>query len=119
MPGRSRGRSHTKRDILVFQVEVWAQGQLPSPGKSVNAKKSQPSNAGLINGGRFERVDRNNKLMINIATWNIMTMLKPGKTHEKADQMLKTRLQIIALQEIRWKGSDQIKKYSLYYCCSQ
>jgi exonuclease III len=30
-------------------------------------------------------------------------------------------LQIIALQEIRWKGHGQIKrsKYSLYYSCSQ
>jgi hypothetical protein len=48
-------------------------------------------------------------------------MLKPGKMHEIAAQMLKTQLQIIALQEMRWKGSVQIKKdkYSLYYSCSQ
>jgi exonuclease III len=50
-----------------------------------------------------------------------MTMLKPGKMHEIADQMLKTQLQIIALQESRWKGRGQIKedKYSLYYSCAQ
>jgi exonuclease III len=41
--------------------------------------------------------------------------------HEIADQMLKTHLQIITLQEIKWKGSHKIKKdkYSLYYSCSQ
>jgi exonuclease III len=48
-------------------------------------------------------------------------MLKAGNIHEIAAQMLKTPLQIIALQEIRWKGSGQIikDKYSLYYSCSQ
>jgi exonuclease III len=50
-----------------------------------------------------------------------MTKLKPGNMHEIADQMLKTQLQIITLQEIKWKGSCQIKKdkYSLYYSCAQ
>jgi hypothetical protein len=33
-----------------------------------------------------------------------MTMLKPGKINEIAEQMLSTQLQIIALQEIKWKG---------------
>ena len=35
--------------------------------------------------------------------------------------MLSTKIQIIALQEIRWKGHGQIKKnkYSLYYSCSR
>jgi hypothetical protein len=49
-----------------------------------------------------------------------MTKVKPGKMHERADHMLKMHLQI-ALQEIRWKGSCQIKKdkYSLYYSCAQ
>jgi hypothetical protein len=51
-----------------------------------------------------------------------MTILKPGKMHEIVDQMLKTQLQIVALQEIRWKESGKIKKkneYSLYYSCAQ
>jgi hypothetical protein len=106
---------------LVLQAGGWAQGQLPSPRKSLNAKKSQPRNAGLFNGRQLKRGNRNKNLMIHIGTWNVMTMLKPGKIHKIADQMLKTQLQIIALQEIRWKGSGQIKKdkYSLYYSCAQ
>jgi len=44
-------------------------------------------------------------------------MLKAGKMNEIADEMLKTQLQIIALQELRWKEVGQINKtkYSLYY----
>jgi exonuclease III len=50
-----------------------------------------------------------------------MTMLKPSKMNEIAEQMLSTQIQIIALQEIRRKRHGQIKKkkYSLYYSCSQ
>jgi exonuclease III len=49
-----------------------------------------------------------------------MTMLKPGKMNEIAEQMLSTQIQSIELQEIRWKGHGQMKnKYSLYYSCSQ
>jgi hypothetical protein len=33
-----------------------------------------------------------------------MTMLKMGRINEIAEEMLKTQLQIIALQELRWKG---------------
>jgi len=55
--------------------------------------------------------------MICIGTWNVMTMLKVGKMNEIAGEMLKTQLQVIALQELRWKGTGQINKpkYTLYY----
>ena len=43
-----------------------------------------------------------------------MTMLKAGKMNEIATEMLKTQLQIIALQELRWKGDRQINKTKLY-----
>jgi len=58
--------------------------------------------------------------MIYIGTWNVMTMLKVGKMNEIADEMLKTQLQVIALQELRWKGTGQINKskYTLYYSCN-
>jgi hypothetical protein len=49
-----------------------------------------------------------------------MTMLKAGEMNEIADEMLKTQLQIVALQELRWKGAGQISKtkYTLYYGCN-
>ena len=55
-----------------------------------------------------------------IGTWNILTMLKPGKMQEINEQIQNITLQIVALQEIRWKGYEQIRKkdYSLYYSCN-
>jgi len=48
-------------------------------------------------------------------------MLKPGRMQEVAEQILQTDLQVVALQEIRWKGKSQIKKdkYNLYYSCKE
>ena len=48
--------------------------------------------------------------MIYIGNWNVMTLLKTGKMNEIADEMSKTQLQVIALQELRWKGAGQINK---------
>jgi hypothetical protein len=89
--------------------------------ENLSAKQSQPINAGQINGQRPRRANRNTDLWLYIDTWNVRTILKPGKMNEIAEQMLRTQLQIIALQEIRWKGHGQIKKntYSLYYSCSE
>jgi hypothetical protein len=58
--------------------------------------------------------------MIYIGIWNVMTLLKMGKMNKTADEMSKTQLQIIALQELRWKGAGQINKptYTLYYSCN-
>ena len=48
-------------------------------------------------------------------------MLKPGRMQEVAEKILQTDLQVVALQEIRWKGKGQIKKdkYNLYYSCKE
>jgi hypothetical protein len=66
------------------------------------------------------KVKRIRKDMIYIDMWNIMTMLKARKMNEIADKMLQTQLQIIVLQELRWKGVGQINKtkYTLYYRCN-
>ena len=43
--------------------------------------------------------------------------LKPGKMQELAEELVKTQLEIVAVQEIRWAGTGLIKKkdFSLYY----
>jgi hypothetical protein len=68
------------------------------------ATKVQLRNAGQILLRQHGQVKRKKNLEIQIGSWNITTMLKPGCLHEIADQILETNLQIVALQEIRWKG---------------
>ena len=45
------------------------------------------------------------------------TLLKPGKIQELAEELAKTQLEIVAIQERRWSGNGLIKKndFSLYY----
>ncbi|PSN53384.1 hypothetical protein C0J52_03797 [Blattella germanica] len=46
-----------------------------------------------------------------------MTLLKAGKMQELAEQLNKVKVEIVALQEIRWNGDGIINKkdYTLYY----
>jgi hypothetical protein len=54
---------------------------------------------------------------LHICTWNVKTSLKPGKMQELAEELGKTRLEIVAVQETRWSGTTLIKKkyLSFYY----
>ena len=47
-------------------------------------------------------------------------MLKAGKMQEITDQIMSSQIQIVALQEIRWRGYGIIKKdkYSVYCSCN-
>ena len=60
------------------------------------------------------------KEQIDIGTWNFNTMLKAGKMHEIADQIVGSQIQIVALQEIIWRGYGLLKKdkNSIYYSCN-
>jgi len=93
-----------------------------SPQKKPNTtKNAQLLKAGRMDNRRPKRVIRNKKENIYLGTWNVLTMLQTGKMQEVAEQILQTELQIVALQEIRWKGQGQIKKdkYNLYYSCKE
>jgi hypothetical protein len=41
------------------------------------------------------------KTDINVAAWNVQSMLQAGKLHEIADELIKYNTQITALQEVR------------------
>jgi exonuclease III len=55
-----------------------------------------------------------------IGTWIVNTMLKAGKMQEIADKIVGSQIQIVALQEVRWKGYGLLKKdkYSVFYSCN-
>jgi len=54
---------------------------------------------------------------MKVGSWNVRTMLQAGKMAEIADELMKYNLDITALQEIRWKGYERIRKprYILLY----
>ena len=54
---------------------------------------------------------------LHMGTWNVKTLLKPGKMQELAEELAKTQLEILAIQETRWPGTGYIKKkvFSIYY----
>ncbi|PSN45867.1 hypothetical protein C0J52_19674 [Blattella germanica] len=54
---------------------------------------------------------------MNIGTWNVKTLLKPGKLQELKEQLDKTTLDVVAVQETRWSNTEIIKKkdFTFYY----
>jgi hypothetical protein len=57
------------------------------------------------------------KKIIRLGTWNVRTMLPPGKMSETAREMRRYKIEILAIQETRWSGKGKIDKtnYTLYY----
>jgi len=71
----------------------------------------------LIKGCRPWHVLWNKTDYLYIGTWNVMTLLKPGKLQELVEEIAKTQIEMLVLQEVRWPGNGQINKkvYLFYY----
>jgi hypothetical protein len=50
-------------------------------------------------------------------TWNVMTVLKLGKTQELSEQVANTQSEKVTVRETRWSGNylNTGNNYSLYY----
>ena len=94
----------------------WTLGQLPSPVKTEGYRFSWRE-AGWIIGCRPKWVRRNRMNSIYNGTWNVLTLSKPVKLQELAEQMVNTQLEIAAIWEKRWSGNGLIKRknYSWSY----
>jgi hypothetical protein len=47
---------------------------------------------------------------LTFGTWNVQTLLQPGKMMEIANEALKRGIDLVPLQEIRWQGHGKINK---------
>jgi exonuclease III len=58
--------------------------------------------------------------LMDVGTSNVNTMLKAGNMQEIADQIVGPQIQIVALQEIRWRLYGFLKKdkSSKFYSCN-
>ena len=48
---------------------------------------------------------------ITMATWNVTTVVQPGKMQEMASEMIRNKTDVLALQEMCWKGQGRIDKH--------
>jgi exonuclease III len=81
--------------------------------KSVIAAKAQTIETGGLSRQTKQGLRTRNG-NYKIGTWNIRSLLQPGKMQEAAEEIIKYNVDIAVVQEIRWKGTGQIR-YSFYY----
>ena len=84
--------THTKRDTMVLQVGGLGVG-LTTPHRNNNNLLRNLTISQMLMKGVW-------KSDLIMATWNVRTMLIPGKMQQISKEMMKYKTDIIALQEI-------------------
>jgi hypothetical protein len=64
-----------------------------------------------------DRQKRTKYTETTLATWNVQTMLKPGRMKEIMEEIRKLRVDEVAVQEIHWQGQRRTAKkdFSIFY----
>ena len=80
-------------------------------------KPREKGKAGRINGigtGSCKK-DKDFKL----ATWNLRSLYRPGALKILIGEVLKYKIDVLAMQEMRWTGAGIMDRrdYSVYYSC--
>ena len=67
--------------------------------------------------GGVKKAKRSGTDRTRFGSWNVKTLLKMGRMEEVAREMLRYRIGVLALQEIRWGGEGRIDKerYTFFY----
>ena len=92
-------------------------------GNSRHRKKNivmKPKAQPRIGQENRQRPTLRNGLMDNdlkLATWNVRTLLQPGRLKTLTDVLKTIKINITAIQESRWPGADLLtsREYSFYY----
>ncbi|GFO36193.1 craniofacial development protein 2-like [Plakobranchus ocellatus] len=76
--------------------------------KSIPVSSDRESYVPQVTTDRHQATARKMKDKLNIATWNIRTLLQKGKLENIKQEMERMKLNILGLSEVRWKGAGKI-----------
>ncbi|GFO05913.1 craniofacial development protein 2 [Plakobranchus ocellatus] len=76
--------------------------------KSIPVSSGRESYVPQVTPDRHQATARKMKDKLNIATWNIRTLLQKGKLENIKQEMERMKLNILGLSEVRWKGAGKI-----------
>ncbi|KAJ4437536.1 hypothetical protein ANN_17681 [Periplaneta americana] len=86
------------------------------PWKKSIAQKPKEGKAGWPNLWRHGKNKAND---LKIGTWNVLSLYRPGALKVLTDQLLKYKVDVTAIQEMRWMGNGVIDKKEcvIFYSC--
>jgi hypothetical protein len=65
---------------------------------------------GLSSRERFGLRNKDRNRVMRFGTWNVRTVLQAGNVNMIAEGAERYKVDVVAVQEIRWKGTGSIRK---------